>query len=264
MTDKLKEIIKSVKKAGEAILRIYEKPKGIYKKEDNSVVTEADLIAEKIVSSALKSFGYPILSEESKDDLTRLKKEKVWILDPLDGTLDFLQKTGEFSIMLGLVSKGEPILAVVYKPSGDKLYFAERGRGAYMEESGKPAKKLKVSSVDGFSDARILFSRNHLGEVEKKFINQQKMREVRYMGSFGVKLGLIAEGKAEGHFNPSSKTSEWDVCAPGLILSESGGRLTGMRGEEFIYNKKETKNLHGVVASNSLLHEKIIEGAKNI
>ena len=118
MSVELKELIKIVKSAGEKVLEVYQNQPKAFKKEDKSIVTEADLASEKVILSSLKKYNYGILSEETTDDLTRLNKEKAWILDPLDGTNDFLKKTGEFSIMLGLVYKKAPILAVVYKPVG--------------------------------------------------------------------------------------------------------------------------------------------------
>ena len=121
MSSELKEVINLVKKAGEKVLEIYQRKFKVYEKEDTSPVTEADMASEGIILSGLRKYGYGILSEESKDGSSRLRKEKIWIIDPLDGTQDFLQKTGEFSIMVGLVYKREPFLGVVYKPVGDKI-----------------------------------------------------------------------------------------------------------------------------------------------
>ena len=260
MSAELKELIKIVKSAGEKVLEVYQNQPRAFKKEDKSIVTEADLASEKVILSSLKKYNYGILSEETTDDLTRLNKEKTRILDPLDGTNDFLKKTGEFSIMLALVYKKAPILAVVYKPVGEKLYYAEKGKGAHLAQKNKLPKKLRVSDISNCSEARFLFSRHHLGDREKKFIGSTRLKQVDYVGSFGVKLGLIAEGVVDGHFNLSDKTSQWDICAPDLILREAGGEVTDMSGEKFIYNRREVKNLHGIVASNGLIHSEIIEG----
>ena len=126
MSSELKEIINLVRKAGKKVLEIYQNAPKVYEKEDKSPVTEADFASEKIILSSLKKYSYGILSEETKDNPSRLEKEKIWIIDPLDGTKYFLQKTGEFSIMVGLVYKKEPVLGVVYKPVDDKIYFATR------------------------------------------------------------------------------------------------------------------------------------------
>lgn len=264
MSSELKEIATLVKKAGEKVLEIYQRKFKVYEKEDKSPFTEADFASEKIILSGLKKYDYGILSEESKDDSSRLKKERVWIIDPLDGTRDFLQKTGEFSIMVGLVDKGGSILGVVYKPVGDKMYFAKKGEGAYLKETGKPLKKLKVSNTSHLSNANFVFSRSHLGDLEKKFIQHCKISRVTYMGSIGVKLGLIAEGKVDVYFTMSTKTCQWDICAPEIILKEAGGKVTDIEGKHFIYNRWQVRNLDGIVASNGKIHTQIIENINHI
>lgn len=264
MSSELKEIAALVKKAGEKVLEIYQRKFKVYEKGDKSPVTEANMASERIILSGLKKYGYGILSEESKDDSSRLKKEKIWIIDPLDGTQDFLQKTGEFSIMVGLVDKGESILGMVYKPVDDKMYFAEKGEGAYLKEPSKPSKKLEVSSTSCLSDANFVFSRSHLGDLEKKFIQHCKISWVTYMGSIGIKLGLIAEGKVDVYFTMSTKTCQWDTCAPEIILKEAGGKVTDIEGKHSIYNRWQVRNLDGIVASNGKVHTQIIENVNHI
>lgn len=264
MSSELKEIATLVKKAGEKVLEIYQRKFKVYEKEDKSPITEADLASEKIILSGLKKYDYGILSEERQDHLSRVGKERVWIIDPLDGTRDFLQKTGEFSIMVGLVDKGEPFLGVVYKPVDDKMYFAEKGKGAYLKETSKPLKKLKVSGTSCLSDANFVFSRSHLGDLEKKFIQNCKIRRVTYMGSIGIKLGLIAEEKVDIYFTMSTKTCQWDICAPEIILKEAGGKVTDIEGKHFVYNRRQVRNLDGIVASNGKIHTSIIENVSHI
>lgn len=259
MSKELKDSIRLIRTAGEAVLNIYERKPNTFRKKDRSVVTEADLVSQKIISDGLSKYKYGILSEEGDDDISRLKMKRVWILDPLDGTLDFLQKTGEFSIMLALVENGQPILGVVFKPDEDKLYYAEKGEGSFLiERDGKP-KRLKVSDISGISEAKYLLSRNHLSELEKKLEDSGEGEKFTHMGSFGVKWGIIAEGRAEVNVNPSNKSSQWDTAAPEVILREAGGEVTDLSGKEFVYNVRETKNLNGVVASNKTLHRKFLE-----
>jgi len=264
MSSELKEVIDLVKRAGEKVLEIYHRGTKIYKKKENFLVTEADLTSEKVIISGLLKYGYGILSEESKDDLSRLKKEKMWIIDPLDGTQDFLRKTGEFSIMVGLVYRKKPILGLVYKPVDDKVYFAQKGEGAYLQETGKHLKKLKVSDISHLVDAHFVFSRSHLGHLEKRFIQNCKITRTSLVGSIGVKLGLIAEGKVDGYVTLSNKTCQWDICAPEIILEEAGGKVTNIKGEHFIYNRRQVRNLYGIVASNGKIHTQIIESLNQI
>jgi len=257
---KIEKVIDLVKNAGEAVLKVYSKQNPrIYHKKDSSPVTEADYLSEKILFSGLQIYGWRILSEETKDDLSRLNKEKIWIIDPLDGTRDFLNKTGEFSVMVALVDKRKPFLGVVYKPVDDKIYFAVKGEGAFLKEKDKALKRLKVSEISSLSEARLVFTRSHLNEMEKKFIQNLKTRRITFMGSVGVKLGEIAEGKADGYISISNKTSQWDICAPEIILKEAGGVVTDLSGGEFIYNRKEINNDNGIVASNGKIHFQMLK-----
>ncbi len=253
MNIEFKKAIDLVKSAGEEVLNIYEKTPRIFEKKDKSPVTDADLASEKVIMSGLKKSNIPVLSEESKDDRVRLEKERVWILDPLDGTLDFLQRTGEFSIMLGLVENERPVFGVVYAPSLGKLYFAEKGKKAYLEEKGT-TKKLSVSGVGSLKESTFVMSRNHLSNKEKEFIKTKKIKEASFIGSVGVKLGLIAEGRAEGYMNISNKTFEWDICASDIILHEAGGKVTDLNEKEFKYNRTNTRNERGILATNGKIH----------
>ncbi len=260
----LKDAINLAKKAGNQILKIYQGNYRVQEKEDKSFLTEADLLSEKIILEGLKKYDYGILSEETKDNLSRLSQKRIWIVDPLDGTQDFLKKTGDFSIMIGLVEKGEPVLGVVYKPVGEKLYFAEKGKGAYLKEGKNPAKKLKVSEISELTNSRFAVSRFHLIESERKFLKENKIFQVRYVGSIGIKLGMIAEGKIEGYVNLSKKTFQWDTCAPEIILREAGGEITDFQGRKLLYNRKETRNLKGVVASNGKIHSQILQSLNHL
>jgi len=264
MNTELEDIIQIIKKAGQKVMEIYGREYKTHQKSDKSLVTEADFASQKIILEGLSKYNYGILSEEQRDDTSRLRKEKVWIVDPLDGTKDYLKKTGDFAIMIGLASDREPILGAVYQPIKDKLYFAEKGKGAFLKESDKSQKKLKVSNVSGFSGSRFVVSRFHLIEPEKDFLENNKIRKVIRAGSTGVKIGMIAEHQAEGYINLSQKTCQWDTCAPEIILKEAGGQVTDRNGENYVYNRKELRNLNGLVVSNGKIHPEIIEKLANL
>lgn len=264
MNTELKEIIKLVRKAGEKISEIYQRAPKVYEKEDGSVVTQADLASQRIILSGLRKYGYGFLSEESRDDLSRLKKEKIWIIDPLDGTRDFLDRTDQFSIMVALIYEREPILGVVYQPVGDKMYFAEKGNGAYVKEDGEPLRKLEASNVTYLSDACMVVSRSHLSDCERSFLAGNKVSRINYVGSIGVKLGLIAEGKADSYISFSNKTCQWDICAPEIVLKEAGGEVTDLKGEHFIYNRPQIRNLNGIIAGNKAIHGEIIRKLQHL
>src|SRR6056297_548144 len=258
------EKIKSIaREAGEKVLEVYKGDLDKKRKKDNSFVTKADLVSERIILKGLKGFGYPVLSEEKKDDLKRLDSDFLFIVDPLDGTRDFVEETGDFSIMIGLAQKGEPVMGVVYKPVGDKLYYAQKGKGAFLEERGK-VKKLNVSFEKDLKRSTLVMSRFHLSNTEEKLLDKGIVKESLRSGSIGVKVGLIAEGKAEGYFNKSSRTCEWDTCAPEVILKEANGKITDLDGESLNYNSEKVNNESGVLATNGNIHLSLIKEIKRI
>ncbi len=253
----LEDTIQVAEEAGRAILEFYHQDFAIYKKKDNSHVTDADLASEKIILKKLKKYQYPILSEETKDNLSRTKKDTIWIIDPLDGTNDFIDKTGQFSVMIALVKGKKPIMGVVHSPAQAKTYFALKGRGAYLKEKENAPKQLKVSNTSNLSEAVFLVSRSHLSAKAKTFLIKNKIKRIQRIGSVGVKIGLIAEAKADTYLSFSDRTCQWDTAAPEIILEEAGGKITDLSGEQFIYNRRGLRNLNGIIASNGCLHKTI-------
>lgn len=261
MNIELKKLLNKTKliiyKAGEETLKIYKSNIKYEIKEDNSPVTEADRVSDEIILSGLKQFNYPVLSEESVDDSDRLSSKRVWIVDSLDGTTDFIQKTGEFSIMVGLVEDNKPILGFVYLPLKDKLYYAPKGQGSFLESNGI-IKRIKVSNINNFSKSRLVVSRNHLKPEDKKKANEMGILRLKKSGSNGIKMGLIAEAEADIFYNTTNRMSQWDSCAPEIILTEAGGKVTDIEGNEILYNTEKIKLERGLVASNGIIHNKII------
>lgn len=260
----IEDIKKIAQEAGGRILEFYNSEYDVsYKTADkSSPITEADLASNKIVLNGLRKYEFPILSEESTDDKSRLESEYVWIVDPLDGTSDFIEKTGEFSVMIALAKNGEPVLGVVYEPVKKTFYFAEKGEGAFMEKNGE-TKNLEVSRVNDFSQMTILLSRNHLLESDVKLCENLKIGKKLQRGSVS-KMCVIARGDAEIYVNTSNRTGEWDTCAPHLILEEAGGKITDIFGQRLKYNKEIPKNENGFVSSNRMRHDDIIREIKNI
>jgi 3'(2'), 5'-bisphosphate nucleotidase len=260
----LQDTIQAAQEAGRATLKLYNKDYKVYRKDDKSRVTEADLIAQKIILEKLKKYNYAFLSEEKKDSSDRLDKEMVWIIDPLDGTNDFIDKTDQFAVMIALAKKQKIILSVVYNPAQKKLYYAIKNKDSYLQEGNNTPKKIKVSSIKSIKKARFVVSRSHLSEKIKNFLKEIKPLSIEKIGSTGVKMGLIAEGKADAYITFTPYTSQWDTAAPGFILEEAGGKITDCLGKDFIYNLTEIKNKMGIFASNKALHEKIINKISRI
>jgi len=253
------EILKKViRDAGSAILEFYDEENIIQYKGENDPFTEADLASERVILKGVESFGYGVLSEESTDDLSRLEKEKVWIIDPLDGTKDFIQKTGEFTVMIALVENGELILGLVYQPIEDKLFYAEKGGGAFLEIKCGKAISINVSEEKDFSKMRMLVSRNHLKELEQNIAKELGIVTLVPCGSAGLKACLVASGEAELYLNTSDKTFEWDICAADVIVKEAGGLVLDLKGEVFKFNKKDVRNSDGFIVADDFLCSQVL------
>ena len=250
-------VLDLVKKAGRCALEIYQSSFTVEYKDDDSPITEADIAVNKILVDGLEQYGWSILSEELADSKERLGVSRVWIIDPVDGTKGFIDKKGDFSIMVGLAERGKPILGIVYQPTDDKLYYAQKGEGSYLV-AGTQKKRLKVSDISNVSDSRLVISRSHFSKEMKEQVEAIKPKKVVHIGSTGLKAALIAEGKADFFFSPTPYMGQWDLCAPHIILEEAGGKMTGVRGQELIYNQEDVKNPYGVLATNSKLHDQLL------
>lgn len=234
---------------------------------DNSSepVTAADRAASRIIVDGLKA-KFPndgILSEEEVDlPDTRLARQRVWIIDPIDGTWGFIKKDGDFAVQIGLAVDGEPMLGVVFVPVSDILYFASKGAGAFSVMSGGEPRRLLVSKKTEFGEMIIATSRNHRNP-RISLINERFgfLTEVQ-RGSIGIKVGLIVEKACDLYINLSSRSKFWDTCGPQAILEEAGGTLTDLFGDRIKYDIGDVQNYNGIVASSEAAHILIIQKLK--
>ncbi len=260
----VEDIIPIARQAGAEILRYYQHDYTIWDKPDHSPVTEADLAANTIILQALSDISpFPILSEETKDDLKRQQSEAIWIVDPLDGTRDFIKKTDEFAVMIGLAVEGQPIVGVVYNPAKEELHYAEKNRGSFFQKGSAPAERLSIDKSRDSAHIRLVLSRSHLKPEEVALAKSFQIQTILSCGSTGIKMGRIAQGLYDLYLNTSSGCGEWDTCAPEIILREAGGIVTDMFGNEFLYNQENVKRIHGVIATNGVIHDKIIQGIRD-
>ena len=255
----IKTAIDAVLKAGDAVLEIYNQDFSVSKKENNEPITEADIKSNNIIKKTLLSLGYPILSEESPDDLeTRLGQKKVWIVDPLDGTTDFINKTGEFTIMIALVEKYKPILGVIFNPSKKELYIAQKGGGAFRSSKDKDWIKIQVSTKTQLDLCKVVGSRFHQSEGEKKFLDYLHIQNFTSRGS-SLKVADISSGIAEIYFTITDKIKQWDTCASYCLATEAGGIMTDIFGNDLTYNTESINHKNGILVTNGLIHQQIIE-----
>ena len=250
--------------AGAAILEHYEGPLNIRQKtsaDDIEPVTQADTIANDLIVSRLKR-EFPddgILAEESIDTEHRLDKSRVWMVDPLDGTNGFIDGNGDFAVQIGLSEAGECVLGVVYQPLPGVLYRAVRGYGTWIERPQFESQRATVSEAQDLSKMRLAASRSHRSPRMNMVVERFGFKEEVQRGSVGIKIGLIIERQCDVYIHLSSRTKQWDTCAPEVILTEAGGRLTDLFGYPLNYNVPDLQNRNGLVASNSVSHNQIIE-----
>lgn len=265
ISDKIPELdiaIKAAIEAGNAILEIYQKDYKTSTKNDNSPITDADLKSNEVIKEILSQTKHWILSEEDKDDLDRLSQEIIWIVDPLDGTSDFIDKTGEFTVMISLIKNKKPILGVIGWPTENTLFVAQKGSGAFRFSNEK-WEKISVTEISEVPKCRTVGSRHHLSDKEKSFIKKLGIEDFTSIGS-SLKVGKISSGEAEAYITTTNKMKEWDSAASYCIISEAGGKMTDMLGNDITYNNKDVYHQNGILVTNGLVHNKIVEEFKKL
>jgi len=247
-----KLIIEASKKAGKSVMELYDHPISSTLKSDKEPVTEADIKSNEIIKKIISVFGYPILSEESKDNSRRLDSKKILIVDPLDGTSDFIKKTGEFTIMISLVEDKKPILGVIYWPTEDTLYLAQKDQGSFKLQNGTWS-KISVSNVSDLTKCRVVGSRYHISDNEQNLLNFLNTSQFTSKGS-SLKVADISSGNAELYFTTTNKIKQWDTCASYCLVTEAGGKMTDMFGNDIEYNTEKLNHENGLLISNGLIH----------
>lgn len=229
-------------------------------KPGDEPVTEADRSANQHIVTRIRA-RFPddgILSEESKDDLSRLNKERVWIVDPMDGTKEFIARNGEFSVMIGLAIGGRPALGVIMQPTGDLLYVGAAGHGAFLYEHNERV-PITVSDCREPANMVMVSSRSHRQQIVDRIRATLHITRERVSGSVGLKVGLITRRLADLYIHPSPGCKEWDLCAPQALLEAAGGRMTDCWGNPLRYNKRDVRAHNGLVVSNGAVHDEIID-----
>ncbi len=260
----LRVAIDLAREAGAAILEHYEGPLNIEQKsyaDDVEPVTQADKIANELIVNRLAS-EFPndgILAEESVDTKTRLGKSRVWMVDPLDGTSGFIAGNGDFAVQIGLVEDGQCVVGVVYQPLTGVLYRAVIDEDSWIETRDRETERANVSAKTSIESMRLAASRAHRSPRMNKVVSVLGFREEIRRGSVGIKIGLLVEQQCDAYIHLSPRTKQWDTCAPQLILTEAGGRITDLFGSPLSYNVADVQNRNGLVASNGVSHDFIID-----
>ncbi len=252
-------------KAGNILLERYQENPSVSWKEIDAPVTAADRAASELLVGELKRLfpGDGMLSEEEQDDPTRLGMSRVWIIDPMDGTREFIDHLDEFAVMIGLAVDGMARLGVVCQPTTGKIYYATTGSGAFLEERGA-LRRLLVSTEADPSRMTVALSRSHPSPQVDLICNRLGIKGTIRSGSIGLKVGLICEGRAHLYLHTGARTCQWDTCAAEAILREAGGQMTDIYGAPMQYNDSELRNLRGVIASNGAAHDRIVEITESV
>jgi 3'(2'), 5'-bisphosphate nucleotidase len=248
-----------VREAGALVRAYYDNGAEVSWKGIDDPVTAADHAAnEHLVAGLRRAFPSDgILAEESHDDKARRQRRRVWIVDPLDGTKEFIGRIGEFSIMVGLAIEGVAVLGVVYQPVADLLYRGAPGLLAEAVEHGV-ARPLAVSRVADPAQMRLVASRSHRDPLVDAVRRDLGITQDRPSGSVGLKVGLLATGQCDLYIHPAPGLKEWDTCAPDAILRAAGGVITDAWGRPLRYNKSDVRQRQGLAASNGAVHARIV------
>ncbi len=256
------------RQAGAVLLEHYYSPFLVEQKvnalDELEEVTAADREANELIVNRLQK-EFPddgILAEESTDSAHRLGKDRVWLIDPMDGTKNFINRDGDFAVQIGLALGGESVLGVVYQPVRRVLYRAASNEGAWIEAGEDGAAPLSVSNLTRPSEMVLASSRSHRSSRMERVVSAFGFKDETRRGSVGVKIGLIAERQADLYLHLSPSTKQWDTCGPEAILVAAGGRLTDLFGQPLRYNGVRVDNRNGIVATNGAAHEMVIENLK--
>lgn len=230
-------------------------------KKGDEPVTEADKAANTLIVERLRA-AFPddaILSEELPDDGSRFQRPRVWVVDPIDGTRDFINGDIGYAVMIGLCVEGRPAVGVVSQPPTGITYGAAVGLEGWKELGDGSREPLRTSTLATAGSIRLVASKSHrTGDIDE-FRRALGIADELNVGGVGVKIGLVADASRDLYVYPGNRTKIWDTCAPEAILLAAGGRMTDTTGQPLRYDVEETYNLRGIVASNGPLHDVAIE-----
>ncbi len=245
------------------VLQYFRKEGQVEYKSGHEPVTQADQECQAVVTRVLQQ-AFPrdgILSEEAADDFRRLSQERVWIVDPVDGTQEFIEGILEFVIMIGLSIAGAPRLGVLLQPGSGRLYVGLPGYGAFRVEHGHTT-ALEVSARFRFPEMPVALSRRHLTPFMAEIVDDLGFARRVRMGSAGLKAALVAEQGADCYFFAALGMKEWDLCAPAAVLLGAGAQLTDCWGRPLQFNQADIRLTHGFAASNGPQHGRIVEAIR--
>jgi 3'(2'), 5'-bisphosphate nucleotidase len=260
----LEALLAAARAAGETVMETYRAPSlAVDYKASGEPVTAADRRANRVLVERLNQAfpGIPVVAEESEPaSFQRFREaERVLFVDPLDGTQEFVQRNGEFATMIGLVEGSRAVAGAIFAPAMGATWIGAVGLGAWRVDS--PVERwipVRSSATDALASARILASRSHRSAELERALASLGAREVRSLGSAGLKGARVAEGLVDAYVETSAGTKRWDACALDALVTAAGGRVSDATGTPIDYRGPSLANERGLIASNGLIHEAIL------
>ena len=246
----LADVIKIADEASEKVLRIYQSDFTVSYKEDESPITAADVASHEIIVKGLRSLSreIPILSEEGAqaDWEERKQWRRFWLVDPIDGTKEFTQRSGEFTVNIALIEDGEPVMGVVTAPALKEAFWGVKGEGANKRD--RTGRVYGIHVAEPQATKRVVASKNHLNDETRAFIETLGAHKTIQAGS-SLKFCRIAEGCAD-IYPRMGPTSEWDTAAAHAVLLAAGGDVHTVEGKPLQYGKEDVLNPYFIAAGN--------------
>lgn len=249
-----------IREAGALLLKYRTAPSGIQRKTDHTLVSDTDKESSALLKKRLSAtFPEAALIDEESDNSSIKKSQYTFVIDPLDGTREYLAGQPNFSIMIGLMKDNVPVLGISYRPLLDEISYAYTGGGAYTEQAGRQARRTVVSSSQ---ELQLMVSQSRTDTSFEELLKKLSPISIQKMGG-SCKILEVAHGTATAFICPPRQTMHvWDLCAFSVILQEAGGTITDFSGKSLDFSLKNLAHDAGVIASNGLVHEKILSAIR--
>ena len=249
--------------AGQTLLDVYGSSLTVDYKGPGDPVTAADRQSNRLIVQRLNTAFPDVLVVAEESEPVSFKgfhdAERVFFVDPLDGTREFLERNGEFAVMIGLVEGRRAVAAVIHAPASGVTWTGAEGLGAWrIDPRGGRWTPIRVSATDDLTRARIVVTRSHRSTRLERALTALGACEVRHMGSAGLKGAQVAEGLAELYLDTSASTKRWDACAVDALITAAGGRVSDLTGAQIDYRGSTLANERGLVVSNGRTHEAVL------
>ncbi|HEY7653441.1 MAG TPA: 3'(2'),5'-bisphosphate nucleotidase CysQ [Methylomirabilota bacterium] len=258
----LETLLAVARSAAELILEAYDRPFDVQLKRDREPVTAADRRANAVICEALaEQFpGVPIVAEESHPETFRdfRSAPRVFFVDPLDGTREFVARNGEFAVMIGLLEGARAVAGAVHAPEARRSWVGAPGTGAWRVEPDGQWVPVRVSTVSDLRRSRLVASRSHRSVSLQRALTALGGAGVRALGSAGLKGAEIAQGSADAYVDTGTRTKRWDACAIDALVTAAGGRVTDTLGAPIDYRGPDLANRRGLLVTNGLVHDAIL------